>query len=79
MCHFRRVKNIYMMCGHTQDLKEEIIVCADAHCKFSPRHPKNCFDCKHTCWQYRQYPEQYAPQIASLCPTCNIARSYAAA
>ncbi|KAN0131172.1 hypothetical protein V8E53_011064 [Lactarius tabidus] len=66
-----RVKNIYLYCGHTIDLKEELIQCADTHCRLSPFHPSNCGNCKKTCWQYRQFPEQYAPQISSYCPSCS--------
>ncbi|KAF8264662.1 hypothetical protein EI94DRAFT_1737959 [Lactarius quietus] len=71
MCHSRRVKNIYLYCGHSVDLKEELIQCADTHCRLSPFHPSNCPNCKKTCWQYRQFPEQYAPQISSYCPSCS--------
>ncbi|KAH9961010.1 hypothetical protein BC827DRAFT_349573 [Russula dissimulans] len=52
MCHSRRVKNIYLYCGHNVDLKEELIQCADTNCRLSPFHPVNCVNCKKTCWQY---------------------------
>ncbi|TFK76473.1 hypothetical protein BDN72DRAFT_852786 [Pluteus cervinus] len=36
------------------------IGCDDRYCKFSQAHPEDCGpNCKTTCWQYRQFPEQY--------------------
>ncbi|KIJ12571.1 hypothetical protein PAXINDRAFT_82700, partial [Paxillus involutus ATCC 200175] len=51
------------------------IVCENRNCKFSPSHPRDCVPpkCKQTCWQYRQYPQQYSPNINSVCPTCQQA------
>ncbi|KAI0312335.1 hypothetical protein OF83DRAFT_667522 [Amylostereum chailletii] len=71
MCHYRRVKNIFS-CGHAVDLKDELIPCNSADCKFSPFHPPACRPpaCTSTCWQYRQAPEQYAPRLATPCPMC---------
>ncbi|KAH8114250.1 hypothetical protein DFH11DRAFT_1596760 [Phellopilus nigrolimitatus] len=54
MCHWRRVTNYYK------------------RCKFSPNHPIDCLppNCQRTCWQYRQYPEQYTPHLDRFCPAC---------
>ncbi|KAF8437502.1 hypothetical protein L210DRAFT_3405329, partial [Boletus edulis BED1] len=51
------------------------IVCENRNCKFSPNHPRDCAGprCKQACWQYRQYPQQYSPNINSVCPTCQQA------
>ncbi|PAV23370.1 hypothetical protein PNOK_0043800 [Pyrrhoderma noxium] len=48
------------------------ITCVNPKCKFSSTHPLDCLppQCRQTCWQYRQYPEQYNPQIDGVCPTC---------
>ncbi|KIK93449.1 hypothetical protein PAXRUDRAFT_145081 [Paxillus rubicundulus Ve08.2h10] len=56
--------------GYTADPLQ--IKCDLRHCKFSPKHPPNCVppQCTKTCWQYRQYPQQYAPQIDNKCPKC---------
>ncbi|KAF9451054.1 hypothetical protein P691DRAFT_664039, partial [Macrolepiota fuliginosa MF-IS2] len=36
------------------------IECDDRYCKFSKKHPQYCgVDCVKTCWQYRQFPQQY--------------------
>ncbi|ETW85102.1 hypothetical protein HETIRDRAFT_243529, partial [Heterobasidion irregulare TC 32-1] len=78
-CHsFVRVKNLFLYCGHSQELPEQLvrisstrmpraaltgmqIECESTTCKFSRNHPNNCRPptCKNTCWQYRQFPEQY--------------------
>ncbi|THU90720.1 hypothetical protein K435DRAFT_968547, partial [Dendrothele bispora CBS 962.96] len=43
----------------------------DRYCKFSVRHPPDCGpNCSRTCWQYRQFPEQYHPHLNSFCPGC---------
>ncbi|THH21457.1 hypothetical protein EW146_g100 [Bondarzewia mesenterica] len=54
MCHVRRVKNIYLHCGHAVELPEELIRCESVTCKFSAYHPPTCRPptCKTTCWQY---------------------------
>ncbi|KAJ3553316.1 hypothetical protein NM688_g3678 [Phlebia brevispora] len=77
MCCRRQVCNFYTLCGHAYALPEEMIQCDNVHCKFSTRHPPSCTgpSCKKTCWQYRQPPQQYSPQIAELCPSCLRARS----
>ncbi|KIL70219.1 hypothetical protein M378DRAFT_67612, partial [Amanita muscaria Koide BX008] len=48
------------------------IKCYSAICKFSPSHPSDCVapQCARTCWQYRQFPQQYSPHLTRLCPTC---------
>ncbi|KIJ70152.1 hypothetical protein HYDPIDRAFT_121632 [Hydnomerulius pinastri MD-312] len=48
------------------------IKCDLRNCKFSPKHPPSCLppQCTKTCWQYHQYPQQYAPQIDKKCPKC---------
>ncbi|KAJ3722525.1 hypothetical protein C8R42DRAFT_45518 [Lentinula raphanica] len=71
MCYWRRVRNIYTRCGHGVNLPEEEIKCDLVNCKFSPAHRPNCPNCSQTCWQYRQYPQQYSPHIDRLCPTCS--------
>ncbi|KIM52412.1 hypothetical protein SCLCIDRAFT_141149 [Scleroderma citrinum Foug A] len=72
MCRWRHVRNVYLACGHAFTLPDELIVCDNRNCKFSPNHPPDCTPpkCKQTCWQYRQYPQQYSPNINSMCPTC---------
>ncbi|PFH51382.1 hypothetical protein AMATHDRAFT_142569, partial [Amanita thiersii Skay4041] len=48
------------------------IKCNSARCKFSPAHPEGCLPpkCTQSCWQYRQYPQQYSPHLDKLCPKC---------
>ncbi|TFK28878.1 hypothetical protein FA15DRAFT_633434, partial [Coprinopsis marcescibilis] len=48
------------------------IKCDLPTCKFSLTHPKSCQppQCKKTCWQYHQYPQQYSPHINKRCPDC---------
>ncbi|KAJ8077769.1 hypothetical protein PM082_002202 [Marasmius tenuissimus] len=70
MCRRRFVRNIYTQCGHALNLPEKIISCSSSRCKFSPEHPPDCYDCKKTCWQYHQFPEQYSPHIDGSCPDC---------
>ncbi|KIY46258.1 hypothetical protein FISHEDRAFT_47616 [Fistulina hepatica ATCC 64428] len=66
------VRNVFLRCGHAQNLPDQMIYCDSETCKFSPRHPPNCTPpkCRGTCWQYRQYPEQHSPNIDSVCPAC---------
>ncbi|KAI5890522.1 uncharacterized protein SCHCODRAFT_02506897, partial [Schizophyllum commune H4-8] len=49
------------------------IQCTSRTCKFSPNHPPTCVPprCTQTCWQYRQFPEQYSPNVNSYCPSCS--------
>jgi len=72
MCRWRHVRHVYLACGHAFTLPEEHIVCEQRNCRFSPSHPPDCVlpKCRQTCWQYRQYPQQYSPNIHSACPTC---------
>ncbi|GLB35663.1 hypothetical protein LshimejAT787_0212280 [Lyophyllum shimeji] len=78
MCRRRQVCNVYLVCGHRLQLPDETITCDSEYCKFSPRHPPSCQPprCTQTCWQYRQWPEQYSPNINSLCPTCSTAAGH---
>ncbi|KAF8582681.1 hypothetical protein K439DRAFT_1350615, partial [Ramaria rubella] len=71
-CDGDRVCNKFTVCGHSYDLPEEMIQCDSRWCKFSSTHPQDCSgpECKRTCWQYRQYPQVYAPQINNICPAC---------
>ncbi|KAF9009699.1 hypothetical protein BDQ17DRAFT_1300625 [Cyathus striatus] len=73
MCRLRQVCNVYTQCGHAQPLPDEVIQCDNPNCKFSTTHPATCVppQCTRTCWQYRQYPEQYSPHIDRLCPACS--------
>ncbi|KAF8889801.1 hypothetical protein BD779DRAFT_1518926 [Infundibulicybe gibba] len=72
MCHWRQVYNVYLKCGHSQALPDEMIQCNKTTCVFSPYHPQSCVPpkCTATCWQYRQFPEQYSPKINRACPAC---------
>lgn len=72
MCHWRRVRNTYNQCGHVFDLADEMIRCDDRYCKFSSSHPSTCVPpaCTTTCWQYRQFPQQFNRFIDSVCPGC---------
>ncbi|KIP09130.1 hypothetical protein PHLGIDRAFT_51166, partial [Phlebiopsis gigantea 11061_1 CR5-6] len=40
------------------------IQCDDRFCKFSTTHPPDCVSprCTDTCWQYRQFPQQFSTQ-----------------
>lgn len=69
MCRWRRVRNIYN-CGHYVDLEDELVQCVDSRCKFSDMHPAQCPNCRSTCWQYRQFPETYFPQLDRPCADC---------
>ncbi|KAG1778344.1 hypothetical protein EV702DRAFT_1095817, partial [Suillus placidus] len=73
--YWRHVRNVYLRCGHTFNIPDESIVCDDSRCKFSPNHPATCLPptCKSTCRQYRQYPQQYSPNINRFCPACEQA------
>ncbi|KAI9566453.1 hypothetical protein HD554DRAFT_2025463, partial [Boletus coccyginus] len=48
------------------------IQCDRPHCRFSSTHPSTCLPpaCTNSCWQFRQFPQQYYPQIDSFCPSC---------
>ncbi|KAI6109837.1 hypothetical protein F5141DRAFT_810955 [Pisolithus sp. B1] len=72
MCHWRRVQNTYKICGHVYDMPDEMIQCDNRYCKFSSTHPGTCVPpgCTNSCWQYRQFPQQYNPKIDTLCPRC---------
>ncbi|KAI0062289.1 hypothetical protein BV25DRAFT_667259 [Artomyces pyxidatus] len=72
MCHWRRVTNTFLRCGHNHDLPEEMIVCDSRWCKFSDRHPPDCLPpaCTQTCLQFRQFPQMFNPQINGFCPAC---------
>ncbi|KAJ8595829.1 hypothetical protein M405DRAFT_279210 [Rhizopogon salebrosus TDB-379] len=76
MCYFRRVRNVYTRCGHAVNLHDELIVCDSPRCRFSPNHPSTCVlpVCRQTCCQYRQYPQQYSPNIDRACPDCEARR-----
>ncbi|KAF9057996.1 hypothetical protein BJ165DRAFT_1521324 [Panaeolus papilionaceus] len=73
MCYWRRVRNIYKKCGHGVTLPDEEIKCDLVNCKFSPAHPNDCNppQCTQSCWQYRQFPQQYSPHIDKACPQCS--------
>ncbi|KAK0240169.1 hypothetical protein IW261DRAFT_966809 [Armillaria novae-zelandiae] len=76
MCRWRQVQNTYSQCGHVVRVPDEMIYCDDRFCKFSAAHPSNCgSNCSKTCWQRRQFPEQYNPLINSSCPSCKAATS----
>ncbi|KAG7449435.1 uncharacterized protein BT62DRAFT_945712 [Guyanagaster necrorhizus] len=72
MCYYRQVRNIYTRCGHGVTDPDEEIRCNLVNCKFSTTHPRHCRPpaCTKTCWQYRQYPQQYSPNINGYCPQC---------
>ncbi|KAI6036608.1 hypothetical protein PISMIDRAFT_34538, partial [Pisolithus microcarpus 441] len=73
-----RVQNTYKICGHVFDmvirpcLTRPQIQCDNRYCKFSSAHPSTCVPpgCTNSCWQYRQFPQQYNPRIDALCPRC---------
>ncbi|TRM57161.1 hypothetical protein BD626DRAFT_225253 [Schizophyllum amplum] len=72
MCHWRRVRNVYLRCGHAENLPDQMIECGSRNCKFSPNHPPSCQPprCTQTCAQYRLYPELYSPNIDGYCSEC---------
>ncbi|CAL1701180.1 unnamed protein product [Somion occarium] len=59
-----------LSCGHAVNDPETTAVCEATNCIFSVNHPANCPDCKKTCWQYHQYPEQYTVHPNDFCPAC---------
>ncbi|KAJ7210791.1 hypothetical protein GGX14DRAFT_450299 [Mycena pura] len=73
MCRWRHVNNIYLRCGHV----EELIRCESTHCKFSSNHPRSCVPpyCSRTCNQYHLFPERYVPEINGFCSACTSAMS----
>ncbi|KAK0190719.1 hypothetical protein F5146DRAFT_1045452 [Armillaria mellea] len=72
MCYYRQVRNVYTRCGHGVTLPDQEIRCNLVNCKFSTTHPGHCRPptCTKNCWQYRQYPQQYSPNIDGYCPQC---------
>ncbi|KAL1755160.1 hypothetical protein FB107DRAFT_214238 [Schizophyllum commune] len=70
------VCHVYLLCGHVENMPDQLIMCTSRTCKFSPNHPSTCVppECTRTCWQYRQYPEQYSPNLNAYCPTCSASR-----
>ncbi|PAV21263.1 hypothetical protein PNOK_0389000 [Pyrrhoderma noxium] len=74
MCCWRKVRNVYARCGHSIKLPDEHIDCYSPTCRFSVAHPPTCGPpkCLDSCWQYHQYPQQYAPQIDDWCPDCAL-------
>ncbi|KAJ6524593.1 hypothetical protein DFH09DRAFT_186012 [Mycena vulgaris] len=71
MCKWRLVSNDYTGCGHVYSLPGEEIHCENIHCKFSPNHPRDCGrNCRRTCSQYHQFPEQHTRTIGGRCPSC---------
>ncbi|TFK65173.1 hypothetical protein BDN72DRAFT_773705, partial [Pluteus cervinus] len=69
------VRNVYLRCGHADNMVRIVVQCDDPQCIFSTSHPPTCGgpSCRQTCWQYRQYPEQYSPNIDRYCPICSAA------
>ncbi|KAK0453876.1 hypothetical protein EV421DRAFT_716983 [Armillaria borealis] len=61
-----------LRCGHGVTLPDQEIRCNLVNCKFSTTHPGHCRPptCTKNCWQYRQYPQQYSPNIDGYCPQC---------
>ncbi|KAJ6630773.1 hypothetical protein B0H10DRAFT_852637 [Mycena sp. CBHHK59/15] len=78
MCRWRQVQNNYAGCGHAFQLNkkpDQEIQCDSTTCKFSPSHPRSCGpNCTTTCWQYRQFPEQFVRTIQGYCPQCTRGR-----
>ncbi|KAF8894589.1 hypothetical protein BD779DRAFT_850841 [Infundibulicybe gibba] len=67
---WRQVQDTYK-CGHVYSVPDKLIPCEDRYCKFSPLHPDDCgSNCGKTCWQYRQFPEQYNLKLDRLCLRC---------
>ncbi|KAK0243007.1 hypothetical protein EDD85DRAFT_312722 [Armillaria nabsnona] len=66
------IRNVYTRCGHGVTLPDQEIRCNLVNCKFSTTHPGHCRPptCTKNCWQYRQYPQQYSPNIDGYCPQC---------
>ncbi|KJA13967.1 hypothetical protein HYPSUDRAFT_49498 [Hypholoma sublateritium FD-334 SS-4] len=79
MCRWRQISDTYAGCGHAYRLEDEIVHCQDHLCKFSPYHDPNCGpNCKETCWQYRQFPEQINRRLDRKCGPCVEAERRAA-
>ncbi|KAJ7207165.1 hypothetical protein GGX14DRAFT_366587 [Mycena pura] len=72
MCRWRHVRNIYLRCGHAENLPSTEIKCESARCKFSPNHPEHCVrpHCKSTCKEHHLFPEHYNPNIDAFCSVC---------
>ncbi|KAF7778748.1 hypothetical protein Agabi119p4_3093 [Agaricus bisporus var. burnettii] len=71
MCRWRQVKHRYTLCQHMIGEPDKLIECEDRFCKFSPNHPRDCGPgCANTCWQYRQFPQQYDITHQGRCPNC---------
>ncbi|KAI0277773.1 hypothetical protein BGY98DRAFT_978043 [Russula aff. rugulosa BPL654] len=69
---YKRLANPYLISNTSQCvIPDASRTSTYTRCRLSPFHPANCVNCKKTCWQYRQFPEQYAPQISSYCPSCS--------
>ncbi|GLB34981.1 putative cyclin family protein [Lyophyllum shimeji] len=67
MCRWRQVQHIFALCNHVYNVPDEMIQCDDRWCKFSTTHPADCGpNCKNTCWQYRQFPQQRRERRAIL-------------
>lgn len=79
MCRRRLVSYIYSECGHPIPQPEQEVRCDSRYCKFSIIHPSTCLlpQCRLTCAQYRQFPEQYSRHISSSCPSCEAAAAAA--
>lgn len=75
MCCWRRVRNDFLLCGHSYQLPDELIECGKQNCRFSAYHDPNCVEpeCRRTCAQFRTYPQVYTPQINRRCPPCEEA------
>ncbi|KAI6039048.1 hypothetical protein EDC04DRAFT_2569019, partial [Pisolithus marmoratus] len=45
------------------------VQCDNRYCKFSSTHPSTCIPpgCTNSCWQYRQFPQQYSEYSQWLC------------
>ncbi|KAF9054987.1 hypothetical protein BDZ89DRAFT_1124790 [Hymenopellis radicata] len=72
MCISRQVCHFYTKCQHGITMPDEEITCDSPRCKVSPAHPRNCSlpACRKTCWQHRQYPQQYTVTKNEFCPDC---------
>ncbi|KAF8209324.1 hypothetical protein K438DRAFT_1810843 [Mycena galopus ATCC 62051] len=75
MCRWRHVRNIYLRCGHAENLPPVEVKCSSTHCKFSPNHPAGCVppSCSTRCNQYHLFPEHYNPNIDGFCSACTRA------
>ncbi|KAJ7721488.1 hypothetical protein B0H16DRAFT_1602515 [Mycena metata] len=72
MCRWRHVRNLYLRCGHAENLPYIEIKCGSTTCKFSPNHPADCVPpkCSRTCNQYRLFPEQHTHSMDGVCTAC---------